>query len=240
MLWLTDITEHPTKRGQGLLLRVLDAFSRRVVGWSIDRRCETALVNDAWSWRASHARQDLVRSSTRTTAARPDSIGRRNTLTLEVMMGRPAGWMKELTGRSAMKSPGAPALRREIERDFWRAIATGITAEEAAAIVGRVTGAGARWFRQGGGMPLSISHHLRVATCRSLNAKRSLYIEPRVWRPRDRPTDRSRPSTVSREFVETQQPAAAGSNTEHRWRMEGRPGGSSAEGRQARRQRATA
>ena len=68
-------------------------------------------------------------------------------------MGRPAGWMKELTGRSPMKSPGAPALRREIERAFWRAIATGITAEEAAAIVGVSQAAGARWFRQGGGMP---------------------------------------------------------------------------------------
>jgi IS30 family transposase len=61
--------------------------------------------------------------------------------------------MKELTGRSPMKSPGAPALRREFERAFWRAIATGITAEEAAAIVGVSQAAGARWFRQGGGMP---------------------------------------------------------------------------------------
>ncbi|GAA3216232.1 hypothetical protein GCM10010532_043560 [Dactylosporangium siamense] len=28
-------------------------------------------------------------------------------------MGRPAGWMQALTGRSAMRSPGAPALRRD-------------------------------------------------------------------------------------------------------------------------------
>ena len=34
-------------------------------------------------------------------------------------MGRPAGWMKDLTGRSPMKSPGAPSHRREIERAFW-------------------------------------------------------------------------------------------------------------------------
>lgn len=51
-------------------------------------------------------------------------------------MGRPAGWMKELTGRSPMKSPGAPAHRREIEREFWRVIATGVTSEQAAAAVG--------------------------------------------------------------------------------------------------------
>jgi IS30 family transposase len=40
-------------------------------------------------------------------------------------MGRPAGWMKELTGRSPMKSPGAPSLRREVERAFWLEIAKG-------------------------------------------------------------------------------------------------------------------
>ena len=35
-------------------------------------------------------------------------------------MGRPAGWMQGLTGRAPMKSPGAPAHRREVERLFWR------------------------------------------------------------------------------------------------------------------------
>ena len=31
-------------------------------------------------------------------------------------MGRPAGWMHKFTGRAAMRSPGAPSLRREVER----------------------------------------------------------------------------------------------------------------------------
>ena len=35
-------------------------------------------------------------------------------------MGRPAGWMRQLTGRSAMRSPGAPSLRHEIERRSWQ------------------------------------------------------------------------------------------------------------------------
>ncbi len=82
-----------------------------------------------------------------------DSTGRRNALIVEVLMGRPAGWMTVLTGRSAMKSPGAPALRREVEREFWRAIAKGATAEEAGIAVGVSQAAGARWFRHGGGMP---------------------------------------------------------------------------------------
>ncbi len=37
-------------------------------------------------------------------------------------MGRPAGWMQKLTGRGAMRSPGAPSHRREIERFIKLAI----------------------------------------------------------------------------------------------------------------------
>lgn len=72
-------------------------------------------------------------------------------------MGRPAGWMQELTGRAAMRSPGAPSLRREVERQFWEQIATGITSEKAAEAVGVSQPAGARWFRHRGGMPLFLS-----------------------------------------------------------------------------------
>ena len=68
-------------------------------------------------------------------------------------MGRPAGWMKALTGRSAMKSPGAPSFRREVEREFWREIAKGVTSAEAAVAVGASQAAGSRWFRERGGMP---------------------------------------------------------------------------------------
>ena len=72
-------------------------------------------------------------------------------------MGRPAGWMKELTGRSLMKSPGAPSLRREVERAFWVEIATGVTTEAAAARVGVSSAVGSRWFRHRGGMPMDLS-----------------------------------------------------------------------------------
>jgi putative transposase len=46
-LWLTDITEHPTREGKLYCCVVLDLFSRKVVGWAIDRRCESVLVLDA-------------------------------------------------------------------------------------------------------------------------------------------------------------------------------------------------
>lgn len=46
-LWLTDTTEHPTVEGKLYCAAVLDAHSRRIIGWSIDDNMRTALVTDA-------------------------------------------------------------------------------------------------------------------------------------------------------------------------------------------------
>ena len=46
-LWCTDITEHPTLGGKVYCAAVLDAYSRRIVGWSIGDNMRTALVVDA-------------------------------------------------------------------------------------------------------------------------------------------------------------------------------------------------
>jgi putative transposase len=46
-LWVTDITEHPTREGKVYCAVVLDACSRRVVGWSIDASPTAALVTNA-------------------------------------------------------------------------------------------------------------------------------------------------------------------------------------------------
>jgi putative transposase len=46
-LWVTDITEHPTREGKLYCAVVLDACSRRVVGWSIDTTPTAALVTNA-------------------------------------------------------------------------------------------------------------------------------------------------------------------------------------------------
>jgi putative transposase len=46
-LWLTDITEHPTREGKVYCAVVLDAFSRRVVGWAIDSSQTSGLVVNA-------------------------------------------------------------------------------------------------------------------------------------------------------------------------------------------------
>lgn len=46
-LWVTDITEHPTREGKVYLAAVLDVFSRRIVGWSIADHLRSELVVDA-------------------------------------------------------------------------------------------------------------------------------------------------------------------------------------------------
>lgn len=46
-LWVTDITEHPTREGKVYCCVVLDVFSRLVVGWSIDSAPSATLVTSA-------------------------------------------------------------------------------------------------------------------------------------------------------------------------------------------------
>jgi IS30 family transposase len=68
-------------------------------------------------------------------------------------MGRPAGWMVTQTGRPAMRSPGRPPIRRDVERAFWLKITEGLTSEEAGIACGVSGAVGSRWFRERGGMP---------------------------------------------------------------------------------------
>lgn len=46
-LWVTDITEHPTREGKVYCAVVLDTFSRKVVGWSIDTAPTASLATNA-------------------------------------------------------------------------------------------------------------------------------------------------------------------------------------------------
>jgi IS30 family transposase len=59
-----------------------------------------------------------------------------------------------MAGRVPMRSPGRPPVaRREDRQRFWKAIAHGLSSEDAAVVCGVSPAVGARWFRQGGGMP---------------------------------------------------------------------------------------
>jgi IS30 family transposase len=100
-----------------------------------------------------------------------------------------------------MKSPGAPSHRREIEREFWREIAKGLLAEEAALAVGVSQAVGARWFRHGGGMP---SVDLAPLTGRYLSFREReeiaiLKVQGATIRAIARQLGRA-PSTISREL----------------------------------------
>ena len=117
-------------------------------------------------------------------------------------MGRPAEWMQKLTGRGAMRSPGAPSLRRGVERQFWQQIATGMTSERAAEAVGVSQAVGSRWFRHRGGMPLFMSkpvsgRYLSFAEREEIGLLRAQDVGVREIARR---IGRS-PSTVSRELT---------------------------------------
>ena len=109
--------------------------------------------------------------------------------------------MVTLTGRPAMRSPGRPPARRDVERTFWVKIAEGLSSEDAAMACGVSGPVGSRWFRDRGGMP---SIQLSPLSGRYLTfAEREeialLNIQGVGVRAIARALDRS-PSTISREL----------------------------------------
>ncbi len=65
-LWVMDVTEHPTGEGKVYLAVVLDAWSRRVVGWSIADHLRAELVCDALdmaTWRRRPPRDQTITHS---------------------------------------------------------------------------------------------------------------------------------------------------------------------------------
>jgi IS30 family transposase len=116
-------------------------------------------------------------------------------------MGKNSIRLKKFTGREAMRSPGAPALRNEVERQFWKQISTGLTSENAAAAVGVSQAVGTRWFRYRGGMPLFMSNSLsqRYLSFAEREEIGLLFAQRIGVREIARRVERS-PSTISREL----------------------------------------
>ena len=116
-LWLTDITEHPTREGKVYCCAVLDLFTRRIVGWSIDRRCETALVNDALAMA-----NDSRRPGTSTIIhSDHGSQGEFNRLSQHPMM------MEVSSGASTTGSGSSSAQENEVTRASTAATRSGTT-----------------------------------------------------------------------------------------------------------------
>lgn len=66
-LWVTDITEHPTREGKVYCCAVMDTFSRRIVGWSIDSSQDSALAINALDMAIKNRRPVPAASCTRAT-----------------------------------------------------------------------------------------------------------------------------------------------------------------------------
>jgi putative transposase len=66
-VWVSDITYVPTNEGWLYLATVMDLFSRRIVGWSMDSHMKTELVADALKMAISmrHPRAELIHHSDR-------------------------------------------------------------------------------------------------------------------------------------------------------------------------------
>jgi putative transposase len=78
-LWVTDITEHPTREGKIYCAVVLDVCSRRVVGWSIDCSPTAALETNALGMAIDTRRPAVGTIIHSDHGVRADSIGRRTT-----------------------------------------------------------------------------------------------------------------------------------------------------------------
>ncbi len=79
-LWLTDVTEHPTREGKVYLAAVLDVYARRIVGWSIADHLRSELVVDALEmarWRRRPAPGQTVLHSDRGTQYTSWAFGHR-------------------------------------------------------------------------------------------------------------------------------------------------------------------
>ena len=100
-LWVADITYVRTFAGWVYVAFVIDVFSRRVVGWQCSTSLRTDLALDAlemgiWA-RERTGRTSPTSSITAIEAFKVNLTRRHKTSLAEVLMGGPAGWMKQLS-----------------------------------------------------------------------------------------------------------------------------------------------
>lgn len=57
-VWVGDITYIPTDSGWLYLAGVMDLYSRRIVGWAMSERIDTALVLQAWNMAVEHRKPE--------------------------------------------------------------------------------------------------------------------------------------------------------------------------------------
>jgi transposase InsO family protein len=117
-LWLADITEHPTGEGKLYLCAIKDAWSNRIVGWSIDRRMKARLVVAAIDMAVAR-RGDLagcILHSDRGSQFRARKVQR--ALTRHRMVGS-MGQVGSAGDNAAMESFFALLQRNVLDRCHW-------------------------------------------------------------------------------------------------------------------------
>ena len=157
-LWVSDFTYVATWGGFTYVAFVIDVFARRIVGWRVSASMRTDFVLDALE-QAIYARRGdaltgLVHHSDRGTQGEFNWSSQH--LDDEVLRCRNGNGSGEgQTGGSACDAFAGrpPVARREEQQRFWKAIARGLSSEDAAVSCGVSPPVGGRWFREGGGMP---------------------------------------------------------------------------------------
>jgi IS30 family transposase len=152
LLWVADITYIPTWAGFLYLAVVLDAYSRRIVGWSMATTLATQLVLDALNMAL------LTRRPTGVIHHSDQGSQAGLKWWLQHFKGGVAMTRRrrrsDRSGRAPLFSPGRPVVAaRDEQRRFWAAIAAGMASEDAALQAGMPQAVGTRLFRKAGGMP---------------------------------------------------------------------------------------
>jgi IS30 family transposase len=151
-LWVADITYIPTWAGFLYVAVVLDAFSRRIVGWSMSTTLATQVVLDALNMALATRRpNDVIHHSDQ--GSQPGLKWSSQHFKGGVAMTRRRR-RSDRSGRAPLLSPGRPVVAaRDEQRRFWAAIAAGMATEDAALQAGMSQAVGTRLFRKAGGMP---------------------------------------------------------------------------------------
>ena len=126
-LWMTDLTYVPTRTGMGYVRFIVDAFSRRIVGWRVATHMRTEMVLDALEMaRRSRGRRRLIGLVTHADAGsqftsvrfteRLDEIGARPSIgtVADSFDNALAETTNGLDKAECVRGPDAPALWTDI------------------------------------------------------------------------------------------------------------------------------
>jgi IS30 family transposase/transposase InsO family protein len=152
-VWVADITYIAIAAGFVYMAAILDAWSRRVVGYAISRSIDARLAVAALkaAIRARQPPKGCIHHSDRGSQSglKWSSQHLMKEVAMKIQKRR-----SDRSGRAPLSSPGRPSVAgRDERRRFWAAIAVGLESEDAALEAGVPPAVGTRWFRKAGGIP---------------------------------------------------------------------------------------